>query len=90
MTNKEKIEAKRKLITKIKDNIKKYQEKIDSENKKIKKLENDIDQLAIFDIKNLAKEANLPITELRSMLSDLLSESSADESSHEGESENEI
>lgn len=90
MTNKEKIEAKRTLITKIKDNIKKYQEKIDSENKKIKKLENDIDQLAIFDIKNLAKEANLPITELRSMLSDLLSESSADESSHEGESENEI
>lgn len=77
MTNQEKIESKRQAIDKCREVINKYQTKISDESKKIKKLEEEIDQLAIFDIKCLAKEANLPITELRSVLSDLLTESSA-------------
>ncbi len=76
MTNTEKIQAKRESIKKIKQSIEKKKEKIESEQQKIKKLEQEIEELAVFDIKNLAKEANMPITELRSVLQDLLSESS--------------
>lgn len=84
MTNQEKIENKRKAIGKCRETVNKYQNRIAEESKKIKKLEEEIDQLAIFDIKCFAKEANLPITELRSVLSDLLIESSAALSEEEG------
>ena len=75
-TNTEKIQAKREAIKKIEDSIAKKQAKMELERQKIKNSEQEIEELAVFDIKNLAKEANMPITELRSVLQDLLSESS--------------
>lgn len=75
-TNTEKIQAKREAIKKIEDSIAKKQAKMELERQKIKNPEQEIEELAVFDIKNFAKEANMPITELRSVLQDLLSESS--------------
>ncbi len=85
MNNDEKIVGIRAAIKKLQADTDKHMAKVEINRQKIKKLEQEIEELAVFDIKSLAKEANMPITELRSVLQDLLLESSVHKATAESE-----
>ena len=67
MTTNEKINSKREMIKKLEEKIKKEQERV-------KKLKEEVEKLSLMDIQAFAKDANMPITEVRSLLEELLKE----------------
>lgn len=65
MTNAEKISKKENELKKINERIKNYQAKVEKLQKEITELEN-------FEIQSMIKNLNMPVSEVKSLLQDLM------------------
>ena len=83
----EKINAKEQQIEKHQSNIKKSEAKIASDREKIKMLQAEIDSLNVDAIFSIAKSASMNMTEVRSLLTDMVESMPVAESDGQGSGE---
>ena len=83
----EKINAKEQQIEKHQSSIKKSEAKIASEREKIKVLQAEIDSLNVDAIFSIAKSASMNMTEVRSLLTDIVESMPVAETDGQGSGE---